>query len=216
MKISKFTVNPFSENTFILWDEVTREAAVIDPGMCTGGECKTFKNFIIDNNLKLSKVLLTHQHVDHILGTGFIVDEFACPVYAHAGDIELGQKADVQLRMFNLPYKMIPFVVTEAVNDGDRIGVCGEVIEVLHTPGHSAGGVVYYLSESGCAFVGDTVFQMSIGRTDLTGGDYDMLIDSIHSKVLRLPDETVLYPGHGGATTVGDERQYNPFLSNKR
>ena len=102
--------------------------------------------------------------------------------------------------------------MTDEVTDGSVIELGDEKIEVLHTPGHSMGGVVYYMPESGCAFVGDTIFQMSIGRTDLAGGDYDTLINSIRMKLMVLPEETVLYPGHGGATTVGDERQYNPFL----
>lgn len=212
MKISKFTVNPFSENTFILWDEQLREAAIIDPGMSTDRECEALSKFLKENNLKLTKVLLTHQHVDHIIGTGYLVNEYGCSVYAHAADIELGKKADVQLRMFNLPYEMKPFEVTDVIEDGSVIDVCGEKLEVIHTPGHSVGGVVFYLPEENCAFVGDTIFQMSIGRTDLTGGDYDTLINSIRSRVFALPEDTVLYPGHGGATMVGEEHQYNPYV----
>ncbi len=212
MKISKFVVNPFGENTYILWDNEKKDVAVVDPGMCTPKECDAFDNFIRDNNLNLKMVLLTHQHVDHIMGTGHLVEKYGCMVYGHVADIELGEKADVQVRMFNLPYKIKPFKVSCQVADGDKLELNGEKIEVLHTPGHSAGGVVFFLPESGCAFVGDTIFQMSIGRTDLTGGDYKTLIESIKSKVLTLPDEIVLYPGHGGATTVGDEKMYNPFL----
>lgn len=212
MKISKYTVNPFAENTYILWDDATREAAVVDPGMCNSKECEALKKFFEENSLVPKMVLLTHQHVDHIMGTGYLVETFGCAVYGHAADIELGNKADVQVRMFNLPYEVKLFAVSNTVVDGDVIRCCGEDVKVLHTPGHSAGGVVYYLPESGCAFVGDTIFQMSIGRTDLTGGDYETLIDSIRTKVYSLPEDTVLYSGHGDATTVGDERQYNPFV----
>ncbi|MEE1298689.1 MAG: MBL fold metallo-hydrolase [Muribaculaceae bacterium] len=212
MKISKFTVNPFGENTFILWTGEGGEAAVIDPGMSNSRECEALKRFLEDNRLTLKMVLLTHEHVDHIMGTGFLTEEYGCPVYGHAGDIVMGQKSDVQLRAFNLQCEMKPFAVTDEVTDGSVIELGDEKIEVLHTPGHSMGGVVYYMPESGCAFVGDTIFQMSIGRTDLAGGDYDTLINSIRMKLMVLPEETVLYPGHGVATTVGDERQYNPFL----
>lgn len=212
MKISKFAVNPFAENTYILWCEETSEAAVVDPGMCTPEECASLKNFLEENKLNLKAVLLTHQHVDHILGVGFLVNEYGCNVYGHVADNQLGDKADVQIRMFGLPYEFNPFRLTHAINDGDVLKLADETVNVLHTPGHSAGGVVYYLPESGCAFTGDTVFQMSIGRTDLIGGDFDTLIESIKLKILTLPDETVLYPGHGDATTVGDERQYNPFI----
>ncbi|MBQ7941292.1 MAG: MBL fold metallo-hydrolase [Muribaculaceae bacterium] len=212
MKISKFTVNPFSENTFILWNEEGGSATVIDPGMSNKHECDMLMDFMNKNRLVVENVLLTHEHVDHIMGTGFLVEKYNCKVYGHTADIELGMKADVQLRMFNLSCEMKPFTVSDYVVDGDIIDFCGEKIEVLHTPGHSAGGVVYYLPESGCSFVGDTIFQMSIGRTDLTGGDYDTLISSIKNKLFSLPEDTVLYPGHGGATTVGEEQMYNPFV----
>lgn len=212
MKISKFTVNPFSESTFILWTEEGGVAAVVDPGMSNQRECEALKRFIEENNLTLKMVLLTHQHVDHIMGTGYLTEQYGCPVYAHAGDVEMGQKSDVQLRAFNMQCEMKPFKVTNLVEDGDVIDLGGETIHVIHTPGHSAGGVVYYLPESNCALVGDTIFQMSIGRTDLAGGDYDTLINSIITKLLVLPEDTELFPGHGGVTSVAFERQYNPFL----
>ena len=212
MKLSKFTVNPFGESTFILWTGEGGEAAVVDPGMSNQRECEALKRFLADNNLTLKMVLLTHEHVDHIMGTGYLVEEYGCPVYGHAGDVEMGQKSDVQLRAFNLRCEMKPFKVTNLVEDGDVIELGGERIQVIHTPGHSPGGVVYYLPESNCALVGDTIFQMSIGRTDLAGGDYDTLINSIRTKLLVLPEDTELYPGHGGATIVADEKMYNPFL----
>lgn len=144
MKISKFVVNPFGENTYILWDNEKKDVAVVDPGMCTPKECDAFDNFIRDNNLNLKMVLLTHQHVDHIMGTGHLVEKYGCMVYGHVADIELGEKADVQVRMFNLPYKIKPFKVSCQVADGDKLELNGEKIEVLHTPGHSAGGVVFF------------------------------------------------------------------------
>lgn len=212
MKISKFVVNPFGENTYILWDDECRDAVIIDPGMCTPDEYKAVKTFFSENKLIPKAILLTHQHVDHIMGVGFLVDEYDCEVYGHLADNQLGEKADVQVRMFNLPYNVKPFTVTHPVSDNEELSFCGETIKVLHTPGHSVGGVIYFLPQSGCAFTGDTIFQMSVGRTDLIGGNFDTLIDSIKLKVLTLPDETVLYPGHGDSTTVSDEQRYNPFL----
>lgn len=212
MKISRFIVNPFAENTYLLWDNECNEAIIIDPGMCTPDECNTVKEFLSENNLTLKAVLLTHQHVDHIMGTGYLADIFNCDVYGHQDDVQLGEKADVQVRMFNLPYQVKPFKVTCPVKDNDKLSFCGETIIVLHTPGHSLGGVIYFLPQSGCAFTGDTIFQMSIGRTDLIGGNFDTLIDNIKSKVLTLPGETVLYPGHGDSTTVENELRHNPFI----
>lgn len=212
MKISKFIVNPFGEATYILWTGIGGEAAIVDPGMSNSRECDVLKRFLTENKLMPKMVLLTHEHIDHIMGTGFLVDEYGCAVYGHANDVEMGQKGDVQLRAFNLQCDMRPFKVTNLVDDGDMLQLGDEHIQVIHTPGHSQGGVVYYLQESNCAFVGDTIFQMSIGRTDLAGGDYDTLISSIRTKLLTLPNDTELYPGHGNPTTVEDERQYNPFL----
>ena len=112
MKLSKFTVNPFGESTFILWTGEGGEAAVVDPGMSNQRECEALKRFFADNNLTLKMVLLTHEHVDHIMGTGYLVEEYGCPVYGHAGDVEMGQKSDVQLRAFNLRCEMKPFNVS--------------------------------------------------------------------------------------------------------
>lgn len=212
MKITRFIFNLFSENTYILWDEDTKEAAIVDPGMVCEEDLAKIDGFLSDNDLTLKMALLTHQHVDHILGVGWLLERYSCKVYAHEGDIPWGAKLGMQANMFSLPYEIKPFKLSDKIVDGDIIMLGGERIKVLHTPGHSRGGVVYYVPESGYALVGDTIFERSIGRTDLGGGDYDTLIDSINNKVLTLPDDTVLYPGHGVSTVVEEERDYNPFL----
>lgn len=212
MKIARMVFNLFSENTYILWEEGETQAAIVDPGMGSEDEFLKVKNFLSENGLSLEMVLLTHQHVDHVLGVGRLVEDYGCKVYGHVGDAEWGEKLEIQARMFNLPYAVKTFTLSDAVSEGDKITLNNEEIQVIHTPGHSPGGLVYYLPETGCAFVGDTIFEGSIGRTDLSGGNYGTLIENIKTKVLTLPADTVLLPGHGGATTVEDEKNYNPFL----
>ncbi len=214
MKIARMIFNLFRENTFILWDEDGKEAAIVDPGMECEEDVDKVKRFLQENDLTLKMILLTHQHVDHVLGVGWLTDEFACKVYGHADDIPWGERLSLQADMFSLPYPVKPFTLTDMVKDGDVIQLNNEEIHVLHTPGHSKGGVVYYLPESGFALVGDTIFEGSIGRTDLSGGDFQTLIEKIQTKVLTLPSETVLHPGHGASTSVEDERDCNPFLRN--
>lgn len=216
MKLSRFVFNLFSENTFILWNEEKKEAAIVDPGMEDDIDRKKVMQFIEENELTVKMVLLTHQHVDHVCGVGWIVENYGCPVYGHKDDVIWGEKVDVQAEMFNLPYAVQHYVTTDYVTDGDVLELNGESIEVRHTPGHSSGGVIYYLPESGFALTGDTIFQMSIGRTDIAHGNFDNLINSIKTKVFTLPEDTVLCPGHGGLTTVGEERSFNPFLKEYR
>ena len=212
MKITKMVFNLFSENTYILWDEDKKQAAIVDPGMGGDGDFLRIRKFLEENDLTLEMVLLTHQHIDHVLGVGRLVEEYDCKVYGHIADTEWGQKLEIQSRMFNLPYIIKEFKLSNEIKCGDKIILNDEEIRVFHTPGHSQGGVMYYLPESGCAFVGDTIFEGSIGRTDLSGGNYDTLIENIKVKVLTLPKNTMLLPGHGDTTTVEYERNYNPFL----
>ncbi|MBE6311201.1 MAG: MBL fold metallo-hydrolase [Bacteroidales bacterium] len=213
MKIARFIFNSFSENTYVLWDEETKEAAIVDPGMACEDDVAKIDDFLSDNGLTLKKVLLTHQHLDHVLGVGWILERYSCKVYGHEGDIPWGEKLGMQANMFSLPYDVKPFKLSDKVVNGDTIMLGSEKIRVMHTPGHSRGGVVYYVPKPGFALVGDTIFERSIGRTDLGGGDYKTLIDSIRTKVLTLPDDTILYPGHGTSTFVEEERDYNPFLN---
>ena len=212
MKIGRMIFNLFSENTVILWDDDLKEAAVVDPGMDCEEDVRKLKIFLAEKELTLTMVLLTHQHVDHVLGVGWLVDEFGCKVYGHRDDVPWGEKVQIQADMFNLPCDVKAFKLTNFVEDGDIIKLNNEEIKVIHTPGHSKGGVVYYLPESGYALVGDTIFERSIGRTDLSGGDFETLLHSICTKVLTLPNETILHPGHGASTSVEEERDCNPFL----
>lgn len=212
MKIARFTVNPYGENTYILWNENTHDAMIVDPGMSNDNERNAVDNYIADNNLHIKKILLTHQHVDHVISVSYLADKYKCGVAAHDGDSQLGASLQNQANMLGVPGKMQPYTVTQRLNDGDVIDLDGERIEVIWIPGHSQGGTAFYLPESGCVLVGDSLFEQSIGRTDLPGGDYKTLIDNLRTKLLTLPEQTAVYSGHGAATTIGDEKLYNPFL----
>ncbi|MGM9803666.1 MAG: MBL fold metallo-hydrolase [Muribaculaceae bacterium] len=212
MKISRFVTELFQENCYVVWDEESRQAAIIDPGMMKDGERQSVDDFIANNSLTLNYILLTHMHVDHVASAQYISTKYGCEIYAHNLDSDLGNILPLQVKAFHLKLNLTPLVANKYVTDGDRLQLAGETIEVLHTPGHSPGGVTYYFAQSCAAFTGDSVFNGSIGRTDLWGGDYDQLISAIRNKILTLPGDTVLYPGHGPSTTADDERQYNMYL----
>ena len=212
MNATMMTVNPFGENMFILWDEASSEAAVIDPGMMREAEREMVTKFIGDNNLNVKLILLTHLHVDHITGARWLADKTGADVCGSALDDPLGQELPDQVAHFRINVEVEPLTVDRDLKDGDTIQLGEETIQVLHVPGHSPGGLAFYLPESNLLFAGDTIFNGSVGRTDLWGGDMAQLINSIREKILTLPDETVIASGHGPTTTVADEKRCNPFL----
>ena len=212
MKVTKFTVNPFGENTFLAWDEATRHAAIIDPGMMQEHERNVVVQFIEQNQLVMQWVLLTHCHIDHVTSARWMADRYDIPVAASPLDDLLAQSLPMQAQHFRLNLPLDALSVDKPLHDGDVITLGGETLHVLATPGHSQGGLIFYAPDSALAFTGDTIFEGSIGRTDLPGGDYDTLIGSIRAKVLTLPSDTMLIPGHGPSTTVANERDYNPYL----
>lgn len=213
MKVSVFIVNPFAENCYILWQEKGSDAMIVDPGMADSGERNAVDKFIAENELKIKAVLLTHQHADHILSAQYIAEKYDVDISANFADNMLGNRLREQVAMFGLRCNSEPLVATRSLEEGESLALCGENIKVLNVPGHSPGGLAFYLPDSGCAFVGDSLFAHSIGRTDLPGGDYSTLINSVAEKLLTLPDETVVYSGHGESTTIGDERRYNPYFA---
>lgn len=212
MNATMMTVNPFGENMYILWDEASREAVVVDPGMMREGERDMVTKFIGDNNLNVKHVLLTHLHVDHITSARWLADKTGADVCGSALDAQLGQELPEQVAHFRINVEVEPLTVDRDLADGDTIQLGDETIQVLHVPGHSPGGLAFYLPQSALLISGDTIFNGSVGRTDLWGGDMAQLINSIHEKILPLPDETVIASGHGPTTTVADEKRFNPFL----
>lgn len=212
MNATMMSVNPFGENMYILWDEASHEAVVIDPGMMREGEREMVTKFIDEHQLNVKHVLLTHLHVDHITGARWLADKTGADVCGSALDNPLGQELPDQVAHFRINIEVEPLTVDRNLSEGDTLQLGDEIIQVLHVPGHSPGGLAFYVPQSNLLFSGDTIFNGSIGRTDLWGGDFAQLINSIREKILPLPDETVIASGHGPTTTVADEKRCNPFL----
>ena len=190
MKIKKFEFNMFPENCYVLWDE-TLEAVVIDPGCFYEEEKQALKNFIISNGLQVKHLLNTHLHLDHIFGNPFMLKEFGLKAEANQADEFWIDEAPKQSRMFGFQLPEPPVPLGTYLHDGD---------------------IITYCAAEHCMFSGDVLFQGSIGRADLAGGNFDELIEHICSRLFILPSETVVYPGHGAPTTIGTEKAENPFF----
>lgn len=212
LKVESFTFNAFGEITYVVYDEESRQAAVIDPGMDTPDEEVALDNFIVRNRLEVKYLVLTHLHIDHVWGVPHIRRQYGVPVTAHNDGGYLGSIIDAQAQMFGLRHSPGKIVIENAVDDGHRLMLGKEELKVFHVPGHSPGGIVLYAPAEGFLIAGDVIFRNSIGRTDLPGGSYRQLVDGIKTKIMTLPPQTVIYPGHGPATTVGEEAANNPFI----
>lgn len=212
MKVAIFQFYLFGINTYVVYDPTTLCCAVIDPGMLGPKEEKAITDFISKNNLKLTHIINTHLHLDHAIGNGFLKDTYKVPVLASKADEPLGKRMQEQAMMFGINEKFKGVEITDYLNDGDIIKIGDGELQVIAVPGHSQGSVALYDKKDGFLISGDALFQGSIGRTDLPGGNYAQLIDSIKTKLLTLPEDTIVYPGHGEPTTIADEKKLNPFL----
>ena len=202
----------FAEMTYIVWDTVTREAAVIDAGMIEDDERRVIDNFISDNNLIVKYLINTHLHVDHCFGVAHLVSGHGVGLSASYSDAPLASRMREQATMFRLPVDVDNISIENPLADGDILSLGDNKLKVIAVPGHSPGGIALYAPDSNFVVTGDSLFKRSIGRTDLPGGDYATLIKAVTDKLLSLPGETVVYPGHGPATTIAEERRFNPFL----
>lgn len=202
-----FTSAGFGQNAYLVRAPESRRAVAVDPG----GAVRAMGDAVAAEALTVEAILLTHSHVDHVEGVAELVRRTGAPVYLHPDARPLYDAAGQQAKMFGMPFEEPP-PPDHPLRGGDVLEMGGLRIEVRDAPGHAPGHVVLYVPDAGVAFVGDVVFQGSIGRTDLPGGNFQTLMRSIREAVLSLPDETVLYSGHGPATTVGHERVSNPFL----
>ena len=212
MQIKVLQCNPIQENCYIVSDE-TLEAVVIDCGAFYDAERKAVVDYLRSNGLTLRHVLCTHAHFDHIFGVGTLYDEFGLKPRVHADDEVLYSHFDASVRDFmgvSMNKKLPP--LGDSLRDGESVSFGSHQIKVLHTPGHSPGSVLLYINNEKTLFSGDTLFRMSVGRTDLEGGSWEQLMHSLHDVVALLPADTTVYCGHGPATTIGDELRMNPYF----
>ncbi|HIP53585.1 MAG TPA: MBL fold metallo-hydrolase [Chromatiales bacterium] len=202
-------VTAFEQNCTLLWCKETHRAAVVDPG----GDIGRIESAIDNAGIEVVLILLTHGHIDHAAGAPDLAERYGVPVAGpHKEDAFLLDSLPEQSRMFGLPPAR-SFTPDLWLQEGDRITLGHKHLEVIHCPGHTPGHIVFYSPDARLALVGDVLFKGAIGRTDFPRGDYDTLIDSIHSKLFPLGDDIVFIPGHGPLSTLGHERQTNPFLT---
>jgi glyoxylase-like metal-dependent hydrolase (beta-lactamase superfamily II) len=209
--IHKFVFNPFAENTYLIWDNELLETAIIDPGCSDSSEQKTLFNYIEKNNLKPKYLINTHCHIDHILGVNAIVKNYNVNYIIPEYDLPLLKHAISQAEMFGFRIDEIK-QPDEFLSEDYKITLGKEFINCLFTPGHTPGEFCLYSEKYKFCITGDVLFKQSIGRTDLWGGDYDQLISSIKTKLLPLPDDVTIFPGHGETSTIGEEKKLNPFF----
>ena len=200
-------VGPLACNCSVFGDEHSREGLVVDPG----DDIDQVLEIIRRHQLEIKAILITHAHVDHIGGAQKLKLATGAPVYMNANDTALQKMLGLQAGWLGIP-EPEPVDIDVSIKDGDRVIMGAAEFHVLHTPGHTQGSVSLWIPSEGKLVAGDTLFRDSIGRTDLPGGDGRQILRSIHAKLLPLPPETVVIPGHGGNTTIGRERQFNPFL----
>lgn len=205
-----FTFNGFQENTYILYDE-TKECVIVDPGCYSNEEQQTLTDFIKENNLNPVKLLNTHCHIDHVLGNNFVATQYNIGLEMHEKDLPTLHATPEYGHLYGFNIDKSPEPAT-LLNEGDFVNFGNSKLKVVFAPGHSAGHIVFIAEEEKFIIGGDVLFYESIGRTDLPGGDYETLINSIKTKLLPLDDDYKVYSGHGPATYIGHERTNNPFL----
>ncbi|MBT3571059.1 MAG: MBL fold metallo-hydrolase, partial [Flavobacteriales bacterium] len=211
MKIKSFTFNPFQENTYVVYDD-TKECIIIDPGCYTDKERDELRRFITSEGLKPVKLINTHCHIDHVLGNKFTSELWDLELYMHKEDLPLLENAGNIGKMYGFEdYEGSPYPKHFLAQD-DTLTFGESSFKILFTPGHAPGHICLYSKENNLLIAGDVLFNRSIGRTDLPGGDYNTLIKSIKTKLLPLDENTIVYCGHGPSTSIGKEKMSNPFL----
>lgn len=215
MKIKTFEFNPLGVNTYLLYDE-TGESVVVDAACFFPEEYNLLLDFLMDNNLVVKHLVNTHLHFDHIFGVNALASRFDLKLQAHRADVVLLENLPLQLQMFgiNTETDYRP-EIGSFLEEGDLVSFGNQQLKVLHLPGHSPGSIVLCNEKAKKILVGDVLFNGSIGRTDLLGGSFEQLTEGIRTKLFILPDETEVYPGHGPKTTIGQEREFNPFVGTK-
>jgi hydroxyacylglutathione hydrolase len=207
MILEMLTVGSFQENCYVIGDEETGVGAVVDPG----DEAARIALAVEQTGLEIGHIFITHAHIDHVGAVAALVDEYVCPVLMHAEAEPMLKQLPTQAMMMGLRFGKVP-TVERHIEDDEVLEIGGLQLKSLYTPGHAPGHLAFYVEGEGLVLSGDALFGGSVGRTDLFGGDMEVLLRSINERLLTLPDETRVYPGHGPETTIGNERSYNPFL----
>lgn len=209
--LKQFTFNPFQENTYLLYNDLN-EAFIIDPGNSNTSENTILKNFITEKKLNLTRLLLTHGHIDHILGNQFVLDEYGLLPEMNEKDLFFIQNMEKSASLYGIPFQQSP-IPKRGIDEGETIYLGKYQLKCIAAPGHSPGSICFYIPSNNILIGGDVLFLNSIGRTDLPFGNHQDLINSIQLKLFELSDETKVYPGHGPSTTIGQEKRTNPFLT---
>ncbi|WP_044203788.1 MBL fold metallo-hydrolase [Flammeovirga sp. OC4] len=210
INVHTLTFSPFQENTYVVWDD-TKEAIIVDPGCYDASEEQALKGFIDSNELKVVKIVNTHCHLDHVFGNKFCQDTFGVKLYIPKGEIETLASGANSAAKYGIP-GFVTSTHDELLENEGEVTFGNTSLQILYAPGHSPGHLVFFDQEQKIALGGDVLFKGSIGRTDLPGGDHQTLLDNIKNVMYALPDETIVYPGHGPFTTIGDEKRSNPFV----
>lgn len=211
MKIKRFEFNMLPVNCYLVYDS-TKEAAIIDPGCFYAEERDFLRDYIKSKGLTPKHLLCTHLHLDHIFGCKFIKDTYGLGIEANPADEYWLQQAPQQARTFGLTYPEIHEPIEKPLFDGDKVTFGDLELEAICVPGHSPGSLAFYSREKKVLFSGDVLFQGSIGRADLQGGNFEELKEAICNRLFTLPDDVTVYPGHGPSTTIGYEKRNNPFF----
>lgn len=209
--VAVFTFNPFQENTYLLYDD-SGECILIDPGCYENHEKLELESFIRQHGLKPVRLINTHCHIDHIFGNNFVSKTWGLALEIHKGELPVLNAVPAISQFYGIPAGEPSPAPQRFIEEGERIAFGHSELIALFTPGHSPASLSFYCESDQFIIAGDALFRESIGRTDLPGGDFDTLIQSIKTKLLTLDDSTTVYPGHGPSTTIGHERQFNPFF----
>lgn len=210
LQIKSFAFNPFSQNTYVVFNE-NKDAYLIDPGNFTDEETDVLLTFISDNNLKVQNILLTHAHIDHVLGLQKAFDKYQVPVLMHPLDQEILDRNPMDANRFGFFFQPFKGQISY-LKENNLVNLGEDEFKILHVPGHSPGSIAFYNEEQKLMISGDVLFEGSIGRTDLYKGDHDQLITNIKNKLFVLDDETKVFNGHGNPTTIGFEKNYSPYF----
>ena len=210
LQVKQFTFNPFQENTYIVYND-QKQAAIVDPGCSTENERKQLVAFIDKNELLPILLLNTHCHIDHVLGNQFVFEKWGLALHIHANEKFVLDHAPMFGEMYGIAMEAYSGEI-EYLKEDSTIHLGGNVLDILFTPGHSPGSVSFYSKNDGFVLSGDALFSGSIGRTDLPGGNYETLINAIKTQLYGLPDDTKVFSGHGGGTSIGYEKRNNPFV----